>query len=108
VVRLERQQPRKRSTEPAAGLPVRLTYRTTRVLEVIGAQSGLSKSEVAGRAGVSDAGQISKLLTRLSGLGLIENTGAGQARGAANAWRLTGQGTELQRKIGRDSVYVTP
>jgi hypothetical protein len=51
---------------------------------------------------------VSKLLTGLKRLGLVENTGAGHARGAANAWRLTGEGTELVRKIGRVSVYVTP
>ena len=103
-----RQTERTHSTEPAAGLPVRLTYRTTRVLEVIGAQSGLSNSQVAERAGISDQGQISKLLARLSRLGLIENTGAGKAGGAANSWRLTRKGKELDRKITRVSMYATP
>ncbi|HVA18791.1 MAG TPA: helix-turn-helix domain-containing protein [Solirubrobacteraceae bacterium] len=107
MVRLERQQPRKRSTAPAAGLPVRLTYRTTRALEVIRAQSGLSNSQVAERAGISDQGQVSKLLARLKRLGLIENTGAGHARGGANAWRLTREGRELERKIERLPVPVT-
>jgi predicted transcriptional regulator len=84
-----------------------LTYRTARVLQVIRAQSGLSNGEVAARAGISDAGQISKLLTRLSRLGLIENRGAGQARGAANSWALTRKGNELERTVTRLSMYAT-
>ncbi len=94
--------------DPHTELPVRITYRTMRVLDVIAGQPGLSNNEVAERAGISDPGQVSKLLARLKGLGLIENTGAGQASGAANAWRLTGEGRALQRKLGRVSVYVTP
>jgi DNA-binding MarR family transcriptional regulator len=87
---------------------MRLTYRTIRVLAAIAAQADLSNSEVAERAGITDQGQVSKLLARLSRLGLIENTGAGQARGTANAWRLTREGRKLQRKIGRVPGHVTP
>ncbi|HWX98123.1 MAG TPA: helix-turn-helix domain-containing protein [Solirubrobacteraceae bacterium] len=85
----------------------RLTYRTMRVLAVIGDQPALSNRVVAEHAGISDAGQVSKLLARLTRLGLIENTGAGHTRGATNAWRLTREGEEFQRKIGRVSVYAT-
>jgi DNA-binding IclR family transcriptional regulator len=77
-----------------------------RVLTVIGAQSGLRNTQVAERAGISDQGQVSKLLARLQRLGLIENTGAGHAGGGANAWRLTREGRELRRKIERASAYV--
>jgi hypothetical protein len=108
VVRFERQQPGKRSTEPTTGLPLRPTYCTMRVLAAIAEQPGLSNSELAGQAGISDQGQVSKLLARLKRLELIENTGAGQARGGANVWRLTREGSELRRKIGRVSLYVTP
>ncbi|HEV2944037.1 MAG TPA: TetR/AcrR family transcriptional regulator [Solirubrobacteraceae bacterium] len=94
------------SDQSPAEIQIRLTYRTARVLQVIRAQSGLSNSAVAARAGISDAGQISKLLTRLSRLGLIENTGAGQARGAANSWALTREGKELERTITRVSMYA--
>jgi DNA-binding IclR family transcriptional regulator len=89
-------------------LPVRITYRTTRVLDVIAAQPGLSNSEVAKRAGISDQGQVSKLLARLKRLGLIENTGGGQAKGAANSWALTRKGKELERSVTRFSMYATP
>jgi DNA-binding MarR family transcriptional regulator len=88
---------------------VRLTYRTTRVMAVIGAQAGLSNARVAERAGISDQGQVSKLLARLKRQGLIENTGAGQASGSANAWRLTRAGRELlRRRIERGSVHAAP
>jgi chromosome segregation and condensation protein ScpB len=89
-------------------LPVRLTYRTMRVVAVIGARAGLSNSQVAERAEIKDAGQVSKLLARLKRLGLIENTGAGQARGGANSWALTRKGNELERTITRVSMYATP
>jgi chromosome segregation and condensation protein ScpB len=79
-----------------------------RVLAVIAAQSALSNNEIAERAGISDPGQMSKLLARLKRLGLIENTGAGQTGGAANAWRLTRTGRKLQRETARDPVYAMP
>ena len=82
------------------GLPMRLTNRTIAVLAVISEEPGLSNSQVSERAGVTDQGQISKLLARLSHLGLAENVGAGQPRGTANAWHLTLRGKELQDAIG--------
>jgi chromosome segregation and condensation protein ScpB len=87
---------------------IRLTYRTTRVLAVIAAQSGLSNSEIAERGGIADQGQVSKLLGRLNRLGLIENTGEGQPGGATNAWRLTGVGRRLQRAIERAPAQIAP
>ncbi len=97
---------RGRTPKPPEALNFRLTYRTMAVLAVIAARSALSNSEIAERAGISDQGQISKLLARLHHRGLIENTGDGQARGAANAWRLTREGKELQRTITRASLRV--
>ena len=52
------------------------------------------RSPIAAR--VSDQGQISKLLARLEGLGLLENTG-GHTQGVPNAWRLTPRGEEIVR-----------
>lgn len=83
---------------PAAGSTseqsgdVRLTYRTARVLSAIAKSPGASNREVAERAGVTDQGQISKLLGRLAERSLIEKTGGGRTRGAPNAWRLTDDG----------------
>ncbi len=82
-----------------AGLPMRLTYRTARVLEVIAECSGVSNRGVGERAGVSDQGQISKLLARLERLGLIENAGEGYKAGEANAWQLTTMGVQVAQSI---------
>jgi AcrR family transcriptional regulator/DNA-binding MarR family transcriptional regulator len=81
------------------GLPMRLTYRTMRVLAVLAAEPGLSNLDVSAHAGVSDQGQISKLLKRLAGLGLIENRGKGQPRGAPNSWWLTPSGAKVERAM---------
>lgn len=89
-------------------LGIRLTYRTMRVLALIAAQPALSNSEIAERGGITDQGQVSKLLGRLNRLGLIENTGEGQPRGATNAWRLTREGRQLQRAIERASTQIAP
>jgi hypothetical protein len=62
---------------------------------------GASNAEVSARVGIVDQGQISKLLARLARLGLIENQGAGQRYGAANAWHLTDSGKEFEAAIRR-------
>ncbi len=85
------------SPDPLAGLNMRLTYRTVRVLAVIAEHPGASNREVAEGSGITDQGQISKLLNRLGRLRLIENLGEGQERGAANAWHLTARGSAVER-----------
>ena len=77
-------------------LPMRLTYRTLRVLNAIAEESGASNRLIGEMAGASDQGQISKLLARLEKLGLVANSGLGQAHGDCNAWRLTARGEEVQ------------
>jgi len=92
------------------GLDMRLTYRTVLVLRALeelggpptrralqGATGGRGPSnrQVAAAAGISDAGQISKLLARLEALGLIANTGGDHAKGEPNAWHLTPKGHEV-------------
>ncbi len=86
-----------RSADPLEGLNMRLTYRTVRVLTVIGESAGASNREIAERSGVVDQGQISKLLNRLARLELVVNRGEGQERGAANAWHLTVRGAQVER-----------
>ncbi len=86
--------------DPLRDVGMRLTYRTIRTLLAIGAHPGASNRQVGDASGVQDQGQISKLLARLDGLGLIVNTGAGQRRGATNAWTLTEKGLEVQRMLG--------
>jgi AcrR family transcriptional regulator/chromosome segregation and condensation protein ScpB len=87
----------RRDAPPIAS--VRLTQRTVLVLEAIAEQSGISNIQVAERAGIADPGQVSRLLARLQSHGLIHNTGRGQTRGAANQWRLTPQGQQLEQNI---------
>lgn len=89
--------PRPGSRDPLEGLNMRLTYRTVRVLVVIGAYPGASNRKIAEGSGIADQGQISKLLTRLQRLELVENRGEGQRKGASNAWHLTARGAEVER-----------
>jgi hypothetical protein len=90
-------------SDPFRGLPIRLTFRTVRVLATIGAEPEASNREIGQDAGVSDQGQMSKLLRRLEKAGLIENLGAGQIRGERNAWRLTPHGQGVLHAVGGDS-----
>jgi AcrR family transcriptional regulator len=86
-----------RARDPLEGLAMRLTYRTLRTLEAIAEKPGASNREVGEAAEVSDQGQMSKLLARLGGLGLVENTGGGHLSGEPNAWRLTRRGVEVEQ-----------
>jgi AcrR family transcriptional regulator len=94
-----RERPPAGRGDPLRDLEMRLTYRTMRVLLAIAAGPGSSNRRVGAEAGVEDQGQISKLLSRLERLGLIENAGAGQVRGAPNAWTLTDRGREVERLV---------
>ncbi len=88
---------RQRDVDPLSGLHIRLTYRTVRVLIAVAERPEASNREIAAAAGITDQGQMSKLLSRLARLGLIKNQGEGQAKGGANAWLLTAQGARLER-----------
>lgn len=92
-------RPQALNGDPLRDLEMRLTYRTVRVLLAIAGRPGASNREVGGAAGIDDQGQISKLLSRLKKLGLIGNGSAGRARGAPNAWTLTGRGAELEALV---------
>ncbi len=85
--------------DPLAGIPMRLTYRTVRVLETIAQRPGVSNRGVGEQAGVADQGQISKLLARLERLGLAVNTGEGHSKGEPNAWTLTETGRRVTQTI---------
>ena len=91
-------------TDPLRDLGMRLTYRTVRVLLAVAARPGSSNRQIADGSGISDQGQISKLLARLHGLGLVENgVGGGSLRGAPNAWVLTAKGRDLEDALARES-----
>jgi AcrR family transcriptional regulator len=85
--------------DPLRDLEMRLTYRTVRVLMAVAEQPGSSNRAVGARAGITDQGQISKLLARLHSLGLIDNTVASSARGEPNVWTLTARGWEIHGAI---------
>ncbi len=85
--------------DPLRGLPMRLTYRTIRVLYAIAETPGISNRQVGDQAGVADQGQISKLLTRLERLGLVANSGEGHNKGEPNVWRLTPRGEQVTQSI---------
>ena len=105
-------RPRRRPTpvapapDPLRELDMRLTYRTVRVLLAIaelggrgGRAPGPSSREVADASGISDPGQMSKLLWRLEQLGLIANGADRRARGEPNAWSLTALGRDIAQAI---------
>lgn len=83
------------------GIGMRLTHRTACVLKAIAEHPGTNNREVANLAGIVDQGQISKLLARLEGLGLIVNVGQGGFRGAPNAWTLTPRGEQVEHRVRR-------
>jgi AcrR family transcriptional regulator len=85
--------------DPLRDLDMRLTYRTVRVLLAIGQAPGASNRQLADASGVQDQGQISKLLSRLRTLGLIQNTGQGPVKGEPNAWQLTPKGQQVGQAI---------
>ncbi len=89
--------------DPLQGVSMRLTYRTARVLDGIREFSKMdaqpSNRQVATFAGISDPGQISKLLSRLQRLGLIETRGGGHAQGAPNQWCLTEKGALVAAEL---------
>jgi DNA-binding MarR family transcriptional regulator/AcrR family transcriptional regulator len=89
--------------DPGKGLS---HHRTVLVLRVLAAEPGLNNREVALRAGVRGQAQISKILSRLARLALIENTRDPRIPGPGNAWKLTASGQELERAIGREAAAV--
>jgi AcrR family transcriptional regulator len=91
---------RKHADDPFKDLSIRITFRTAVVLATIAAQPDASNRALGQLAGVADQGQMSKLLRRLEGSGLIENHGERHHKGEANAWRLTRSGEALQTVLG--------
>ena len=85
--------------DPFKDLSIRFTYRTARVLTTIAENSGVSNRFVADTSGISDEGQMSRLLARLQRAELIENRGAGREKGEANAWALTERGEAVNAAL---------
>lgn len=85
---------------PFKGLPIRFTYRTARVMATIALHPGASNRTIALGAEIGDEGQMSRLLRRLEGCGLVENQSDGHTRGEANAWALTPRGEAVNAALG--------
>ncbi len=92
-------------TNPWGGLPMRLTYRTVRVLQFIAAKPGSTNREIGLASEVSDQGQISKLLARLQRLELVQNQEPSPGKGKRNAWTLTSTGLELEQAMSANSNW---
>jgi AcrR family transcriptional regulator/DNA-binding MarR family transcriptional regulator len=78
-------------------LPMRLTYRTARVLQALAERPGQSNRQVGELVGIPDQGQTSKLLARLARLGLLAN--GEPLKGERNKWVLTPMGNKVTRSI---------
>ncbi|HEY3829185.1 MAG TPA: TetR/AcrR family transcriptional regulator [Solirubrobacteraceae bacterium] len=91
--------------DPLRDIPIRLTYRTARVLQGIAERPGVNNRQVAEHAGIQDQGQISKLLARLERLGLTANSGHGHTKGESNAWALTPLGWQLAQHLQVNPSY---
>jgi AcrR family transcriptional regulator len=89
--------------DPMHGISMRFTYRTACVLDAVAVEPGMSNRGVGDAAGIPDQGQLSKLLARLQGLGLVENT-APIRKGASNAWQLTPEGEQVAQVVGMGAV----
>jgi hypothetical protein len=97
--------PARSAADPLESVPMRLTYRTSRVLEVVAENPAASNRRIGEYADIHDAGQVSKLLRRLERLGLLVNTGLGHLKGEPNAWRLTDQGELVAGSIRAHSRF---
>jgi len=92
--------------DPLVGVQMRLTYRTTKVLEGAERHPGASNRQLADYAEIHDAGQISKLLARLQRLGLLENRGdQARSKGEPNAWILTRKGQHVAQSISTHTAH---
>jgi AcrR family transcriptional regulator len=89
--------------DPLREVPMRLTYRTARVLQAAAEHPGASNRLIGEHADTYDQGQISKLLARLDRIGLLANTGQGHTKGEPNAWQLTLLGERVAEQLTLDT-----
>ena len=106
----------RRPVASASPVDYRLTVRTQMALAAVGGRPGLNNREISEIIGLSDQGQISRMLKRLSDQGLVENAQAHASR-QVKAWRLTTDGEavidahrplkQAQRTAGKGGKLVT-
>ena len=107
----------RRMVGTASPVDYRLTVRTQMALAAVGGRPGLNNREVSEIIGLADKSQISRMMKRLQGQGLVENTLANSKR-QAMAWRLTADGEavidahrplkQAQRTAGKGGKLVAP
>jgi AcrR family transcriptional regulator/DNA-binding MarR family transcriptional regulator len=107
----------RRRLSAASPVDYRLTVRTQMALATVAGRPGLNNREVSEIIGLSDQSQISRMMKRLAGQGLVENTQA-HAKRQARAWRLTADGEavinahrplkQAQRKTSKGGKLVAP
>ena len=85
-----------------ASIPMRITYRTLGVLTAISQNPGATNRSVGDAAGISDAGQISRLLSRLESVALIRN-GSDRTSWAPNGWHLTPLGEQVEHTVRHET-----
>jgi DNA-binding MarR family transcriptional regulator len=81
----------------------RLDFWAVCVLRAVSEQPWLTGSELAARAGIKDAAQMSRLLALLAGLGLVDSVREPHRKGTPNVWQITGRGRELEEIIGLEA-----
>jgi DNA-binding MarR family transcriptional regulator len=106
----------RRPLASASPVDYRLTVRTQMALAAVAGRPGLSNREVSEIIGLSDQGQISRMMKRLTDQGLVENT-QGHSSRHVKAWRLTTDGEavidahrplkQAQRKAGKGGKLAT-
>ena len=77
------------------------------VLGVLAGEPGLNSTQVGLRAGIKDCAHVSRLMARLTRLGLIENTPT-PGRPGVKAWRLTTSGEQLHEAARREASAPGP
>ncbi len=106
----------RRPLAEASPVDYRLTVRTQMALAAVGGRPGLNNREVSEIIGLSDQGQVSRMMKRLAGQRLVENVHGHTGR-KAKAWRLSADGEavidahrplkQAQRRAGKGGKLVT-
>ena len=90
------------AASPSGELPILFTHRTTLVLRAIAASPRSSNAAIARAAGLTDEGQMSKLLKRLEHRGLIEHVTPERGSRRLKAWLITPTGRRVLLSFGSD------
>jgi DNA-binding MarR family transcriptional regulator len=112
AARRELRRPAETVASPATAVNIELLqapgkrlshHREIKVLGILAAEPGLNSTQLGSRAGIEDRAHVSRLMTRLGRLGLIENKPDHGRRPGAKAWRLTASGEQLQAAVSREA-----